>query len=214
MITFLKATIFTFFLSVCVTHTFGQRIGISSDKLDSVVMNFVKELQSNGVDTICVYTHFYDGRTFGVETESRCSDYSMIFVPTYILWISNGKTFLHKKDNCYDYDTIEIDAQIVWDVFIKYQHQIKEEKVKVFEYKCENECYIKIDVHSYVRKFSIYIEDKIIKMWFYDLNMKKESDGYKNINYSYNQKLKGTILVDKLEELIKGIEKKNILIVN
>ena len=199
-------------LSNLLSPVYGQEV--EYDKLDSLTMKFVSELQSENIDTICVYLDYSIGGIYLQDKNNPCTHRSNIFIPTYILWISNGKTFLHKKDNCFDYKTIEIDAQSMWDIFLKHQLEISKEKVKIFESKrTKRKSTIHITSTPYIREFVVFIKgSEFVRMIFTDTDLEKETGVYQNINYLHNQNLKGLILVNKLEELIKGVEKDSLLI--
>lgn len=186
----------------------GQNINFYH--LDSLTMDFVNELQCQNIDTICIYKDYCVGCVHVVDS---CSS-NHFFMSIYILWASDGKTFLHKKDNCFNYTTIEIDAQPMWNIFFKHQRKIQKEEVKIFEYQRMRKGvrFIKFINHSYFREFSFFIEDKIIKMNFDEYDLKKDDNGIKNINYSHNQNLKGKLLVDELDNLIRGLEGESLLV--
>ena len=191
---------------------YGQEV--KYNQLDSLTVRFVEKLQQKNIDTICIYLDYCIGTIHIKNNDDSCAYSNSIFIPTYILWRFNGKTFLHKKDNCYNYKTIEIEAQTIWNIVFKYQSEIQKEKEKVFEYKQESKkkSFVKITSSPCIREFSIFIGNKKNEMRFYQSDLKEEWDMDKNINYSHNQNLKGLILVNHLEELIKGIETDSLLI--
>jgi hypothetical protein len=182
-------------------------------------MNFVKELQFQNIDTICIYEDYYVGYIYVNEDENdRCSFSLSYFIPTYILWHKQGKTFLTKKDNCFDYSTIELDSSAIWKLFLKHKKEIKKEKVKMFEYfvfikGIEEKSFILRD-HTRHRNFQMIINGDITRLKFEDSKLEKESDGHTNINYQHNQNLKGKKVVDELSRLKQYVEQEKLLTKN
>jgi hypothetical protein len=193
--------------------SYGQ--GNSPEHLDTLVTNYVKELQSQNIDTICIYKDYCVGCVYPLKDEvDRCAC-SIIYIPTYIFWINQGKTFLSKKDNCFDYSIIEIDSTSLWKVFFKNKNYIKKEKVKPFEYivykNNKKKVYgISID-HSIHRDFEIMINEDSFSMKFDEFDLQKKSDEDVNINYEHNKNLKGKMLVDELKKLTCEIEERELL---
>jgi hypothetical protein len=182
------------------------------------VTNYVKELQSQNIDTICVYKDYCIGCIYPIKNETDGCDYFSIYVPTYILWIKQGKTFLSKKDNCFDYFTIEIDSISLWKIFFKNKKHIEKEKVKPFEYiiykKNKKEVYgISID-HSRHRDFEMIVNDNNIVMKFDEFDLQEKSSGETNINYEHNKNLYGQLIICELKNLVQYIEKEKLLTKN
>lgn len=212
----IKKLLFILFGCINIAIFYGQNN--SYQHLDTLVMTFVKELQSQNIDTICIYQDYCIGCRYSYENEDDKCSFSSIFIPTYILWYKQGKTFLTKKDNCFDYSTIEIDSVTIWKLFIKHKKKIKKEKVKLFEYLVYREgkkqkFFMLID-HSMRQNFQMIIDGDTTILKFDDFDLKKEDSGYTNINYQHNQNLKGKKIVDELKKLVLYIEQKKILIKN
>ena len=208
-----KIKLFIILLAFITKISYAQNT--SYQHLDTLVTNFVKELQVNHIDTICIYKNYCVGCIHIFDNETDKCNYSSIFIPTYILWLNQGKIFLSKKDNCFDYSTIEIDSTSLWKIFFAYKNQIKKEKVKPFEYViCENHkknvYFMSVD-HSNHQDFKMIINNNIIGMNFDEFNLKKEHDGNLNINYLHNLNLKGRKVIDELRQLVQGIENKQLL---
>ena len=175
-------------------------------------MNFVKALQSKNIDTVCVYKDYCIGcGKFIKYQEDSITYFCFHDISTYIFWLDQGKTFASKKDNCFDYSTIEIDSTSLWKIFFTYENQIKEEKVKPFEYlvwknKKKEIQGISIN-HSRHLHFEISVnKDIIATMNFDEFDLEKEHNGSVNINYSHNWNLKGKKIIDELERLVSCIE--------
>jgi hypothetical protein len=212
----LKAKILIAVLLFISNSAIGQ--GVSPGQLDSIVTDFVKEIQSKNIDTICIYKDYCVGCVYSIFDEEKRCNYSSIYIPTYILWIKKGKTFLTKKDNCFNYSTIEIDAANLWRLFFRHQKQIKREKVKMFEYIVyENQkktVYFIMRDHSNHQDFKMIINGDIISMNFDEFDLEKKCDGSVNINYLYNQKLKGKKIIDELNQLTRNIEKEKLFVID
>jgi hypothetical protein len=131
------------------------------------------------------------------------------------LWIKQGKTFLSKKDNCFDYSTIEIDSTALWKIFFKNKKHIRKEKVKIFEYVVyenkKKEVYFMMRDHSHHRDFEIIVNTDTVKMEFDDFDLQKHSNKEVNMNYEHNNNLKGKLIVDELEKLTQEIETNKLL---
>jgi hypothetical protein len=157
--------------------------------LDTLVSEFVKELQLNNIDAICIYKKYCVGCMHVAENKNDICDHFSTYVPTYILWLYQGKTFITKKDNCFDYSTIEIDSIFLWKIFFTYKNQIKEEKIKPFEYvvyeNMNKETYFIMRDHSDHQYFKIIIDEEVIVFNFDEFDFKKEIDGCLNNSSCY-----------------------------
>jgi hypothetical protein len=173
--------------------------------LDSLIEIYVNDLHSDKTDTICIYQDYCVGYIDNSEIHGKCKYYP-VFKQFYVLWIKQGITYMNKKDNCYDYTVIEINTDSIWDKVFYYKDKLKKEKVKKFEYLEKNETYTMIRDHSCHRDFKIIINNEIISMKFNDFDILENEDNHNNINYLYNNNLKGKIIVDGIERLVKKIE--------
>jgi len=205
----MKHLFFILFFSIIIKSiSYGQNI---HQRLDSLTMNFVKELQLENIDTICVYKDYCIGcGKFLKYQEDSITYYCFHDISIYIFWVNQGKTFINKKDNCFDYSTVEIGSTSLWNIFFTYENQIKMEKVKPFEYLvCKNKkkkvYSISID-HSRHLNFKIIVDKDIVTMNFDEFDLEKEDNGYLNINYSHNWNLKSKKIIDELKRLVSHIE--------
>jgi hypothetical protein len=198
---------------------FISKVSYSQDTsyqyLDILVSDLVKELQLNNTDTICIYKNYCVGCVHIVENENDRCGYSSIYMPTYILWLDQGKTFLTKKDNCFDYSIIEIDSISLWKTFFTYKNQIKKEKVKLFEYivyeNKRKKTYFIMRDHSDHQDFKMIVNGDTTALNFDEFDLEKECDGCININFLHNHQLKGKKIIDELEKLVEKIEKEKLL---
>jgi hypothetical protein len=194
---------------------FSQGQETSYQQLDSLVTKFVEKLQYKNIDTICIYKNYCVGCYYVFENKDDECICSTTFIPTYILWLNRGKTFLSKKDNCFDYSTIEIDSTFAWDYFLKNKECIAKEHVKPFEYVVSKDnredTYLIIRDHSNRQDFKMIVNDDVISLHFDEFDLEKECDNSININYEYNQSLKGKIVINELEKITEDIENKSLL---
>jgi hypothetical protein len=199
-----------------ISVSYGQNT--TYQHLDTLVNDYVKKLQANNIDTICIYKNYCVGCVYIFDNENDRCNYSSIYMPTYILWYKQGTTYLTKKDNCFDYSTIQINSIGLWKLFFKNKQHIQKEKVKLFEYisheNHKKEKYFIMRDHSNHQDFKMLIKEEIIALNFDEFDLEKECDEHKNINYLHNKNLKGKIIIDELENLTQKIEKEKLLIKN
>ena len=105
---------------------------LSQPQLDSVVKNYTQDLKRRGVDTICVFNEYCIGCFFYSEKD-QCLE-KILFLPTYIFWKEKGKTFMTKKNACYDYSTREISNDSFWYFYLANRDKIKKEELKIPQY--------------------------------------------------------------------------------
>lgn len=169
---------------------------------------FLNELKLQKIDTICVFEKYATGfNQFDDEEYINCQ-YDFENVPTYLFWIQNGKTFFTKKDTCYEYSTIQIDAENVWQTYFENKKIIISEKVKEFQYE-EIEKNKKVIILTTVtasdylcQNFKLIVNNEKIEKKFTDLTLKKNYEELQNINYQYNNSLKSKVLLDLFNALI------------
>jgi hypothetical protein len=176
---------------------------------------FLNELKQKEVDTICVFEDYSIGsvQVFDKDTENDYCEFEFENIPTYIFWKQNGKTFLTKKDNCFEYSTTEIDADKVCKNYFDNKKAIKIEKVKNFQFveiKNGKRTILNSMIdHSHHRNFKIVVKDKITEKRFDDFDLQKFDGNEKeiNINYKHNMSLKSKTLVDEIGNLIMKNER-------
>jgi len=205
------------FLMIC-NFNYGQDTSI--EHLNSLVMDFTQKLSQQKIDTICVYEEYSTGGALLVSAEDaevdgvNC-DSKGTYIPTYIMWKQFGETYLTKMDNCFNFSTEIIDGKELWDEILKNKSVLEKEKVKPFEYWTEENGkkvkYMKAMVHSHFQNFRLIIGKEIIEQNFdsYILQEKDkeyESEINSNINYKYNNSLKGKDLIDLLNKIVMKVE--------
>ena len=210
----MKYLFFVILFSIFIIGTSKGQIHHSS--IDSSTMNFVKELQFKNIDTICIYRDYCEGcGKFITYQEDSVTYFCFHDISTYIFWLDQGKTFISKKDNCFDYSTIEIDSTSLWKIFFTYDNQIRKEKVKPFEftvYKNRKKEVSGISVSSSrLLSFEIVVNTNITSMHFDEFDLEKEHRNNLNINYSHNWNLKGKKIIDELKRLVQQIENEKML---
>ena len=175
----------------------------------------MNELKQKKVDTICVFEDYSIGsiQVFDKDSENNYCEFEFENPPTYIFWKQNGKTFLTKKDNCFEYSTTAIDAEKIWKNYFKNEKEIKEEKVKNFQFvEIENGKKTILDImvdHSHHQNFKFIINGKINEKRFDDFDLQRNNESEININYEHNTNLKSKFLANEISKLI--LENENLL---
>lgn len=205
----------TIFFSLVYTYSYGQNT--SYDEVDTLVTDFLEQLNSGKVDTICIYEDYFIGGSLPVNDDQDGCEY--LYATTYILWLKQGKTFLSKKDNCFNYSTLEISSPHMWDIFFRDQTNIKNEKVRPFQtvYYEKGKKIVATTVidHSEHQNIRMIVGYDTTMMAFDSFDFQQQSAfGDKkeiNINYEHNNNLKGKQFLDELVQTVKDIEKKKLL---
>ncbi len=174
--------------------------------------NFLIELREKKIDTICVFDDYSVG-SVKLYSEETINDYCE-FEPTYFFWKENNKTLLTKKDSCFEYSTIEINADKIWKDYFENERAITIEKVKHYQFiDIENgkkRILTKMRDHSHHQNFKIIVKEKITEKRFDDFDLLKsaDSDGKEeNMNYKYNLDLKSKTLINEIAKLVMKYER-------
>ena len=182
-------SIFLILFLIFSISAFGQ---LTQPQLDSLVKKYTQNLRKSGVDTLCVYEEYCIGCLFySNENKNMCLE-KISFLPTYIFWKQHGKTFMTKKDACFEYSVKNISNDVFWYYYLKNRDKIKKEELKAPQYKeiingKEKIHSIDVDHSVYFRIMLNMGKDSVTK----DINnfyFTKELgvNGEKNINYDYN----------------------------
>lgn len=183
--------------------------------IDSLVDNYIKELQSRKIDTICVYKKYCVGSVKAYDlSPSEINDFCFEDFPNdpvYIFWIKKGRKYLTKISICAEYDENLDDDNIFWHMFFPNKEIIEKEEIKRFAYKESNNKIYHLAVdHSCHQNFKILIGNQIIEKRFDSFNLKREDNSKVNINYDHNIKLRSKRVIDILEKITSEAEKNNI----
>ena len=192
----------------------------SIEHLNNLVINFTKKLSEQKIDTICVYEEYSTGSSLLVSVEDAevaepICDSKGTYIPTYILWKQFDKTYLTKMDNCFDFSIETIDGKELWAEILKSKNDLEKEMVKPFEYWSEENGktvkYTKAMVHSHFQNFRLTIGKEIIEQNFDNYTLQEKDKEYEseinhNINYKYNNSLKGKDLINMLHKIIMKVE--------
>lgn len=173
--------------------SFGQSSTYLEDYIDSLNKVAVHNFSENNIDTVCIYQEYCIGcLRFTKKKKDRC-DSDDIFISSYYLWKKDNKTFITKKDNCFDYSTNEILNDSIWSYFFSNSDSLKRQDIKpaqVLIMKDNNEIIQTLTVdHSYFTHISFYLNnDKIISKEIDEYFLEKQVDTYnkENINHLYN----------------------------
>ena len=109
--------------------------GQKTHEVDLLANKFIITLKAKNIDTVCIYQSYCIGCVYNFKDKDRCNFKGLVYLPTYILWLDNGKTFMTKKDNCFDYSTIEIQKDGFWNFYFRNQDTIKKETIKEPQFK-------------------------------------------------------------------------------
>jgi len=165
---------------------------------------FVKELQNQGIDTICVY---YDYCGYCMSP-IRCKELDT----TYVFWQNQGKNFVKRMHLCYDFATIEIDTITFWNIFFEYKEIIKTEEIKDFTYSSDTiEGSIDV-VDAGYQSYTMIINNDTTRFYAGTIEFLQEYKSYyngivTNLNYQHNNNLKGKIVFDEIRNLVMKLEK-------
>ncbi len=119
-------------ISILLLLTFQLSFGQDSQR-DSSINSFILNLKKDKVKTVCLYKMYSGGEYVPSKAEDRCGRGRMI--PVYIFWYKRGKSYMTKRDNCFDYAIYEIKDNTFWHFYFKNQDIIKKEKIKPFACK-------------------------------------------------------------------------------
>jgi hypothetical protein len=180
-----------------------------NEKIENTTENFLQDLKQQKVDTICTFEDYSVGSVhiYKSDEESDYCDFEFENIPTYIMWKKNSKTFLTKKDSCFEYSTAEINPEQIWKKYFENKTIIKVEQVKNFQFvEMENgkkNILTSMVDHSHHQNFKFIINDKIIEKKFDDFDLQKKENNNNNINYKHNINLKSKKLIDEISNVIE-----------
>ncbi len=185
---------------------FGQ---LTQPELDSLVNRYVQNLHKKGIDTICIYNEYCIGCFFHPATGSNLCEEKFSSLPTYIFWKDKGKTFVTRKDICFEYSTQLIKTDAFWKYYFSNKEKIKKEKLKIPQYveivngKKEIQS-INIDQSIYFRiTFDIANEAVIkdINSFFFTRELGPNEE--LNINHDFNMQTSLNIFHTMIQAIIK-----------
>ena len=184
-------------------------------KIDKLTTDFIKELQSRKIDTICIYENYCVGE--GPKTYEPSLHENKPFCieefpndPVYVLWKENGKNYLTKISICFEYSKTTVPTHDFWNIYFSNEKVIKKEEIKPFEYRPQSNNgklkYMTMVDHSCHQNFRILINKKIIDKNFDDFNLQEKNNHEININYTHNKNLKSKFIIDDLKKVTSGTE--------
>ena len=107
---------------------------LTQPQLDSLVITYTQNLHKKGIDTVIIYNEYCIGCLFHPATGSNLCAEKFSSLPTYIFWREKGKTFVTRKDICFDYTIQLIKADKFWNYYFNNRDKIKKEKIFGFDY--------------------------------------------------------------------------------
>lgn len=202
------------FLLLFFTIYIGNAQTNNEATINQLVSNYIKELQSQKIDTICIYEKYCVGSVKAYDlSPSEINDFcfeDFLNDPVYIFWIKKGRKYLTKISICAEYDESLDNDNIFWHMFFPNKEIIEKEKIKRFAYKESNNKIYHLAVdHSCNQNFKILIGNHIIEKRFDSFNLKREDNSKVNINYDHNVKLRSKRVIDILAKITSEAEKNN-----
>ncbi|MBS1525370.1 MAG: hypothetical protein JST19_06965 [Bacteroidetes bacterium] len=182
------------------------------EKQDSAINQDINRLTQKGVDTICVYKSYCVGCLLVLysshDTICRRQPYAN---ETYFLWKHNSVTAFTKKDYCFTYDTIAINANALWSFYSSAKNQISSKKIKdaeirVIEHGKKTTNYVMVD-HDEHEDIFLAIGGVYKKLFLTEFPFEKIVDHHWNINYTNNWNTdtkKFQVLLDELIHINAG----------
>ncbi len=185
--------------------------------IDKLVSDFIKDLQNQKIDTICVYENYcigcreiYDSNLPTNKKLTLEDNY-----PVYVFWKEKGETYLNKISIDFEFSKMSISKNAFWNIYFTNEKNIKNEVVKNYEYETTENSkkaihQVTVD-HSGHRNFKFIINGRIVeqKITSFDLIKKDEYSPKSNMNYDHNIKLKSKLIMDDLEKIVSEAEKNN-----
>ncbi len=185
----------------------------SPEQLYLIVNEYTAKLKSKNIDTICIYRDYYRGIQGKSDYGEPCT-YEDIFIPTYIFWKEKNKTYVTQKDNCFDFETFEIQNDDFWNIIFKNIKIIIKEENKRFELinqKSKEKLHRSVS-HSHFRRFELFLNNYTCEKSFDDFDLIEYDHDNLNLNYKYNNLLKSKLLIDELEKIVNELKSKNLFI--
>jgi hypothetical protein len=182
---------------------------VSQQQLDSIVKKYTQNLRANGIDTLCIYNEYCIGCLFQLVKGTNLCTENFSSLPTYIFWKDKGKTFVTRKDICFDYSTQMIAADTFWHYYLANRSKIIQEELKAPQYveivNGKNKMRsLDID-HSIYFQISLQTgKDALIKTInsFY-FTKELGPTGELNVNYEYNMNTSLNSLHTIFQRIIK-----------
>lgn len=201
-----KKIIFIALVHLFSVSVFGQ---LTQPQLDSLVNRYVQNLHIKGIDTICIYNEYCIGCLFHPATGSNLCAENFSSLPTYIFWKDKGKTFVTRKDICFEYSTQIIKTDAFWKYYFSNKDKIKKEKLKIPQYveivngKKDIKS-INIDQTIYFRITFDIANDPVIKdinSFYFTRELGPEEE--LNINYDFNTQTSLSSFHTMIQAIIK-----------
>lgn len=197
-------------LILFLNQVFGQDF-----KNDSIIKDFIINLQNDNVDTILVYENGVVGNMdpFVLIIDDSCIVYGEI-QPSYIIWRKNNDDYITKLNSydCFTYDTVRYDFNTIWDKYFENKQKIYIENIYMPQYIEHGDTIsVGLDHYSYSQFMFISSFDTItFEVSDFDLS-KLIDEKYKNLNYEKNKRTMRNTIRDLIDNEIGNIEKNNLI---
>jgi len=194
------------FLILIAVQTFSQ----DKFSFDWNGKDFIESLKSKEVDSIYSVKLYCPGvEILSVnENDSVCKHEDWRYFDLYVFWKSKGEKFVKKFNNCFEFETTQLDSLH----FIKYygnnRKTIENEKIESatgFEVENGDTTFIILDVDHYCKMDLIFdIKDKIYQKAIYDYDFDTRINQYYG---EQNRQLKTYTLYNQINSEIDLIER-------
>jgi len=170
---------------------------------NAAIEKAVKNLQTQGVDTIVRYHTFYGGSMI-VPAEKGATTCHAAY-KDYLLWVSKYKAYIQRFDDCRAYKPIRINPYFI-KVFARHVNTIKAEKILGLQYDTPWLYFFKQTTtiamaHCGYVTFISYLPSNTFDNTFMDFGLEDKMVGnkYRNKNYEQNHQT----IIYKLKILIE-----------
>lgn len=187
---------------------------LSQPQLEALVRGFTQNLSARGIDTICIYEEYCNGCYFYSDKDEHVCQEKVLFLPTYIFWKEKGRTYMTKKDICFDYDSQKISDDSFWPFYLFNREKLKNEELKKPQYyemingkkqvktvDVENAIYFRISL--YTGKDSMI---KVINNFYFSRELGPNEEINLNHDYNHNTRLNQLHLI--FQRIIKNEKEK------
>jgi hypothetical protein len=153
-----------------------QSIGQDKFSFDWNGKSFIDTLKSNGVDTVCTLKSLCTSPWTIPEndTDSICRNKDWRYFELFVFWKQKGKDYYKKFNNCFEFETKQLDSIGFINYFIDNQAELLKEKV---------ESATGIEINNGDTTFILYDVDHYCEL---DTKLEISGEKFQNEFYDYN----------------------------
>lgn len=183
----------------------------SGETVDSLVSDFMDQLQAQGFERMGYARHYCVGYNYIFKPGEKC-DYNENYYQVYVFWEDSNASFVKKFDNCGPYTMVQMSASPFFDAFEDNMGTIPAEELFPFTYNKnvngKEEMKVASSDHSCRRDMVIYLSGMTYEKKLDMYNLKKKDGDKVNIHYSENKNLTVTDWESRTAKFIWKVEKK------